>query len=500
MLNKRIEKLYQNFKVQILAETDNDKLILKTQELVFFCWMNYPLRFTDKEIEDKVTQAMLPPVATISQSGKNHVVYIATTVFEVGGHSRCIINFIDNIKDKKHSVILTSQKKGLPANIEAFFQQNGVDCFMLSDKEKPTEKARALREKVIELAPSEVFLFHHANDLLPLMAFGNYKPCKITLYNHGDHIFWLAGKWFTEVFDFRKIGAMITKYGRSVAETKIVCLPVSNEYELADRSVSKQKIGLNSGNRIIGTLTNISKIQPFKSEQSIVQLILNWAIDLPHCTFMIIGISSGQFKQLVASTVEIPDNIKCLGIVADPEMYYQAFDFFIEPYPMGSGLGIIEACKYGAIPVFSAHPCKLASSFEAFHESIQHLFKQPASAAELNSDFYEILSRSDDELFALSKTVRELIYRHHRGSEWVQSLHAPSAIVDYVVDVKAEAGFFQVYLGKTAQVLFNDLLKLKQLVTKPVIRTFFIGKYAVYSIFSLSFKNWKQLGFRLMKD
>ena len=499
MEQKVIEKLYQNFKREVLASRDGNDSILKAQDFGFFSWSNYPGVYTDQAIEEKLESSMLPEDDIVFDSGDEHYIYIATRLFEVGGHSRCILHFIDNIRDQKHTVILTDQKKSLPANLASFFKKNNTEVLLLDNPADPLSNAQMLRAHIKKLHPSRILLFTHPNDLLPLVTFGKFHPCEILLFNHADHTFWIRGNWIDMVIDFRETGLKVTRLGRLLERSALLRLPVVNSYERDSRSQSKMNIGYSGDDLIIGTLTNINKVQTEKGEFSFVRLMLNWATATPYGKFLIIGLTKEQFQSLLFEATTLPKNLVCLGIVPEPEAYYKAFDFFVEPFPIGSALGIKEACKYGAIPIFSPHPCHLAGSFEAFHETIQELFSQPNDFETFERNLSEMVKMPKQKIEELSNQLKVLIKEHHRGQQWVKSLkrldpkEAPASQSLSSADISQEAAYFREYVKKDTNVFFQELLGLKYLVSRKLMWKMLLGKYKVFTIHKMSVQNCKRI-------
>jgi hypothetical protein len=66
--------------------------------------------------------------------------------------------------------------------------------------------------------------------------------------------------------------------------------------------------------------------------------------------------------------------------------------------------------------------------------------------------------------------------------------------------LKSEALFFQEYQKKPSNELIEHLLSLKQLVTKKLLLSFFIGKNRLFSIFDLNKQNAKRIAIKFLKS
>lgn len=503
MERKVVDHLYQTFKEEILTEPDAEVLLKKAEDFGLFCWSHYPGMYTDQKIEEKLSTAMLPPSDWKSTSTQKHYVYIATRLFAVGGHSRCILHFIDNFTEATHSVILLDQKKALPENLQTFFDQHRTNVIK-NVGVNFTSKANSLRDIIKTLNPSRIFLFTHPNDLLPLITFGKFHPCQISLFNHADHTFWIGGKWIDSIIDFRSPGMAVTKQSRLLNRSELLLLPVDHSYENIPKAVAKKALGLSPEIRIVGTLTNVSKVLVEENEHSFADFLLSRAMELPAVQFMIVGLSDKDFISLLKTKSTIPSNITCLGVVTDPDKYFRAFDYFIEPFPIASPLGMLDACKFGAFPVFSPHAIYLAASYEALHASVSAICKRSGNQEEFLSHFMEAIHFTEDELKEKSEKIMQIISEHHRGKGWTDTLDNQQLLQINMeetpqLDPLKEMLFFQHYVKKTSNELFEYLFQLKSLVSKKVLLSFFFGKNKLFSFTQLSKRNYKLLAWKLVK-
>ena len=505
MIDQRIEKLYSQLKAEVISEKEPNLQLKKVEQLIFYCWMNYPIRFSDTDVESNLEKLMIQP-EKLGEKKNNHIVYIASTLFAVGGHTRCILNFIDNLPNHQHTVILTRQHKSIPDNILESLKKNNVEIVILDTKNSILEKSSKLIDQVDSICPSKVYLLQHPDDLVPLMAFGKNKNHEIIVYNHADHVFSLGAKYFCKMMEFRYSGALISHLGKSITAPQIQVLPIQNKYETPNRSESKKKLGFDPNQRVVGTLTNFSKAQSYNGLPSLVDLFLKLSAKYRDCTFLIIGLNEKDFKTIAGKDIQIPNNIHCLGIIVNPESYYETLDMFLEPFPVGSGLGIIEACKHGAIPVFAPQQARSCSTFDVFHIEIQKLLIKATTLDNFYSTINYYLNYQSVEFNELSDKIRLGIYQYHRGEKWAENLDndelifQPSNTIDGELFLIKEASFFQQYQKKSNAELIEHLISLKQLVSKKLMLSLFIGRNRVFSIFDLNKQNAKRLIIKFLKS
>jgi hypothetical protein len=160
------------------------------------------------------------------------------------------------------------------------------------------------------------------------MAFGKNISHEVVQYSHADHVFSIGTKYFSKHLEFRNTGALISNYGKNVKSPQIQVLPIQNNYETPNRNESKLKLGFDSTQKIIGSLTNFGKAKSYNNSPSLVDVLMTFSANYPNCIFLIIGLTESEFTTIAGKSIQIPKNIHCVGIVVDPVPYYQVFDFF----------------------------------------------------------------------------------------------------------------------------------------------------------------------------
>jgi hypothetical protein len=471
MFLERIESLYQLFKREILLEQNSDQQLLKIQELIHFCWMNYPLRFSDVELENIIEKNIINWKEVKPYSNQNTILHIASTVFEVGGHTRWLMNCIDHLPEYNHTVVLTRQSKNIPQNVLDFIDKKKVNVIRIPFELTLMQKVKKVKEIIIESKPFKVFSFHHPDDLISILATTGADQFQSVLFNHADHTYSLGARFFDIQVDFRRTGSVISNLGKSVSHFSLQVLPLAKE--LREKENTKFQEQYDAYDFVVGTLTNVSKVQSFMNAPTILDVIFQLAEEYKNSLYLIIGLDTKQTEKL--SKKKIPENVHCLGIITDPNQYYSAMDFFLEPFPMGSGMGIIEACQYGAIPIFGKHPVKLCSTFEVFHEKVQSMFNPDLVHLSQNDQLKFYLQKSDSDRQQFKSDLKNAIQSHHRGANFTASLNLlekfeiKKQAFENQDWLKQEASFFHSFQMKTNQDLLTYLLGLKHLVTRKIL-------------------------------
>lgn len=501
-LETRISRLYEDYKAIALQEKNPEIQLQLIQALIHFCWMNYPLLFSDPVLDDQVDRLSLPDIE-IEKTQSDHEVYIASSLMEVGGHTRCLLNLISHQPAKKHTVILTRQSKPLSENMIHVFEKYHVQCVVLKSKAGLIKTATTVQELIKEISPERIFLFHHADDMIPVLALAKSKRINTILYNHSDHVFSVGAKYFSRNLEFRSAGADVSLYGRDIKKVSLHPLPISKTDDTISKQQARIQLGLHAQGFIIGTLTNVDKARPIQGSTSMITWINQLAIKYPLHTFLIIGLNTHQFEQWSLNQ-QVATNVVCVGIQPNPELYYRAMDFFLEPFPVGSGLGIIEAAAYGAIPIFTPHATRLTSTYEVLDVSLRSILKQHKNLQGAEEEIENYLCQTKAEIQEKSNSIESLVNQKHRGAYWLQQLEESLKVNQLRQSIsesfiKEESRFFQVYQQKTSAQLLTYLLSNPFLSTpKHLFRILRFHRY-LFAVKNWSQSNIKRLLIRLFK-
>jgi hypothetical protein len=500
-LEERIESLYQFLKRLMLQEKQAEKQLQQLQALIHFCWMNYPLRFSDPELDELVLRHALPAMDAHKKNEQQEV-YIASTLMEVGGHTRCLLNLIEHLPNKTHTVILTRQRKPLPEQVLRVFKANGVKCFILQSNKEIRLVASELQRAIESIQPTRVFLFHHADDLIPVLALANTTDIQSIYYNHSDHVFSVGTRFFSNSLEFRMIGAQLSKQVREIKNIGIHPLPVGKRSQIISKQKARQELDLPAGGYIVGTLTNPSKSKPLPGKQNMVDWMIDLASQFPKHFFLIVGLEQNQLIDWISSGKQMPENLQAVGIQKEAELYYRAMDFFLEPFPVGSGLGIIEAARYGAIPIFTPHDVQLCSTHEVFDKEVQALLKFSDSLENSTHVLTQYFIQPEQNINEFSRKLKNIIEQKHAGDHWIHGLELAlnkQATIEHIDtdQIRMEALFFQEYQQKTEKEMLTYLLSSPHFSTRKHLIQLFKNHRYLFSLKNLSRSNIKRILLRI---
>ncbi|MFZ1829815.1 MAG: glycosyltransferase [Candidatus Competibacteraceae bacterium] len=119
--------------------------------------------------------------------------YLATSIYAVGGHTRVMLDFVKAQPKRRHVLVLTDilgehEAGQKPAE---WFKELGVEIIWLKDR-LWLAKLLALQSLLIERRPSAVFLFNHHQDAVSVASCQPGLAKRFIYYHHCDHYFALG--------------------------------------------------------------------------------------------------------------------------------------------------------------------------------------------------------------------------------------------------------------------------------------------------------------------
>lgn len=124
------------------------------------------------------------------------IVYVATTLYEYGGHSRVILDYIRRQPDRNHVILLTGiavrpNLAALKPMLDAYLPGIRHDLFV-ADTVRHDETAFWLLQQLVDLQPESIFLFGHPHDPVALAPVSVLDPAHVYFNHHADGCFSLG--------------------------------------------------------------------------------------------------------------------------------------------------------------------------------------------------------------------------------------------------------------------------------------------------------------------
>jgi len=452
---RRNHFLYEYFlrrRVLEAADSGPEALMERIGLLANFAWNNHTGYYYDGRMENLLLdygsnlERYADPSAVRSvadpwqKRDEYDTLHVATELCEVGGHTRVLYQFLKRNNERNAAVLLTKQTG---EKIPRWFVEDLPDVPILPLGSAGSLFDRALILRRIAGRARKVILYHHPDDVVPIMAFADHRCPPVLLENHAHSWFWLGSSVADLVFthsDFHKDLTIRTRPVKLVYNLTFTQLgDVDFSFAWESKEGAKRALGLAADETCIITIGTQSKFIPnrdydfFKTAKKILQ---RWG----KASIFIIGVP--ESLTLIRKYGLDPTRFHLLGPVEDPTRYYQAADICLDALPQPSlggtayaaivGLAcplfkygfssIFNAVNFGKAPLCARYVCGLRDEKE-YLDRLQFLMDNPEIRRGIAHEIREsyIGSCSDE---ALDQGVRELLAR----TESLQ--HGPGRIPD----------------------------------------------------------------------
>ncbi len=317
-------------------------------------WYDADLENILFELGKRITHKKRQTSKRFSSEKKHKIVHIANFVYDAGGHSGLIKQWIDilNKKYKNQALYITSPNQTLNyPNLKNFLESKNVEIIEFPQNITHLEKIRQLIKLLEKHNPENLFLYIHPYDVIIIPALtALYKKPKTFFFNHLDFTFWLGRNIIDELIEFRAEGA---KYSKKFREININQHIIPLTTNITPKTVSKEVFGVPENSTLsisIGSFWKVipdSKYNYFKTIEKILEKFPN------HYHMLVTDPPKTIPKELLPTNPDIKKRFIITGPFIDLKPVYGTADFLISTFPCGGGMVRAEAMACG-IPIIAS--------------------------------------------------------------------------------------------------------------------------------------------------
>lgn len=313
------------------------------------------LRSTElEEVVDEVAARVLRPGpgrgGAGASSGGRRVLHVLTEAHAVGGLTRLVARWIARDRRSASSVAVTRQGQVAEVLARAACESGGTAVALGAPTADPLERAQRLRDLA---SGADVVVCHlHSDDVVTAAAFGaGYDGPPVALYNHADHLFWLAPSGTRVVVDARDAGLAVSRRARGVPAELSFLLPLP--IPRVDPPDPPRAASLRvDDDQVVGiTVARQIKFQDTRFGPTFGQLIAAALAENPQLVFCAVG-PAADAHPWPALRRSFGDRVVLPGPVADPLPYLGAADIYLDTFPFSSTTSLLEATA-AALPAVS---------------------------------------------------------------------------------------------------------------------------------------------------
>jgi hypothetical protein len=423
------------------------------------------------------------------------ILHVATQLYEVGGHTRVLYQFLKRHKDRKQILVLTDQTGEVP---KWFIDGLGVSVKILTLDSVLSLCDRAYVLRHISTFCNAIILYHHPCDVVPVMAFADDKCPPVLIENHAHSWFWLGPSIADLVFSHTKFHQEFTRKVRPVSNSYYL-QGIQNEdlvgkFNLRDKVDARKKLKLGHDDVCLIAIGTYDKFIPnsqynfYKTAKKILDRFKN--VEL-----FVVGISESTYLR---NKYHLDSRrIHFVGVVSDPTIYYLASDICLDALPQPS-LGatlystlIGMSCplfKYGKVNMFNTRKFLGAKLYDKYVgdsscegeylNKLEFLIDNPKVRIEIANEIrgdYMRTHSSDvfiDNIYKMLDFTKEMKHQPVKISDGICHYDDDSAEIaaaSYYQDLSSVINHFDEYLSVSDRIIVVSLLSSKSVSLKDIV-------------------------------
>lgn len=343
--------------------------------------------------------------------GGERVLHVFTEAYDIGGHTRLALRWIERDVGRTPTVVLTAQTTAVPAAlVEAVAGRDGRLVAALAPGDL---FARAGELRRLALEHDLVVLHVHMHDVVPALALAEPAGRPPTVWvDHADHLLWIGAGVADVVANFREVGEIVAVERRGIdpTRTRVLPLPVSVRELLPDRAAARAALGIAPEVPVVLSVTSPYKVKPV-IDPSFPALGAAVLEAIPDALLLVVGpVPDAAWARVSERS---GGRVHVLGPSPDLGAYLAAADVFLDSWPGTGCTTVLEAASAG-LPIVTLQDPEadlsmvrpdgeaispglfVAGSVEELAARVAELIAQPALRASIGAELRAAVDRVHD--------------------------------------------------------------------------------------------------------
>jgi hypothetical protein len=137
-----------------------------------------------------------------------------------------------------------------------------------------------------------------------------------------------------------------------------------------------------------------------------------------------IAVGPDETEEWKRASISTQGRLRTVGVQDELDIYYQASDVYVDPFPLGGLTALLEAGLHGLpLVAYTPHPAEVAEGLGPFDPSLRRCLIRH-SDHQLYLRTLDYLADNPGYRFELGREVQRAIAEHNAGFAWQQSLEA----------------------------------------------------------------------------
>jgi hypothetical protein len=306
-----------------------------------------------------------PEDATADAAPFRRVLHVCTQLAPVGGLTKMLALWIGADSNRVNGVALTQHRGPVDGRIITAVRESGGAIHHLNHhKGDKLAWARELRQ--IARDYDVVVLHIHCEDVVPLIAFADpAKGPPVLLLNHADHLFWIGTRISHAVINLREAARRISNTRRGVDPARSLLLPtlITLPERQRTRSAAKQALGVPEDSVL---LVSVARGAKYRNVGSVTYADRHVDLLAAHPRARLIVVGPGERDDWERARAATGGRITAHAELADPRVFFEAADIYVDSYPFVSSTSMLEAAAYG-LPLVTRFEAPAAAEIVAIN-------------------------------------------------------------------------------------------------------------------------------------
>lgn len=329
---------------RVVGEKDLGQLLVLAEFYGALCRHNFDGSYHDSDleriVEERVIQSSNLRLPEFTREG-GETVLIATNLYESGGHSRVVLNWMKAFKEEaQHSILIA---RAVASGYKQALVDQGIPYHLCANR-----GVALINEIIAYCATAERIVLHiHPEDIITAIAARilakSGKP--IIFYNHADHLFSFGISSASVVCEISTYGTALNERTNRARQQSFVGIPI----DFQRGHLKSPELPANEHEKIV-----LSGGSPYKyvpadvSFSDLIDIVLDKRDDV---TFMLVG-PTGKEPWWARAKTRWGDRLHFTGKMLSYSQYIELLlkaDVYVDSFPVCGGTAFPEALLHGKL-------------------------------------------------------------------------------------------------------------------------------------------------------
>ena len=415
---QHFERLVARSERLLVASRDERAAVGAMQAAAYACF-NHTGLFASDRLENLLTalsarelptarpaDATIPPA---SRGGAARVLHVATQVYDTGGHSQMLAQWIRADEHRDHHVCLTDQAD-VPVADKVLAAVGGRASVSTLDRPFAGLLGRAAALRELASGFDHVVLHVHPHDVVPSIALTGRAGPEVLYVNHADHLFWVGTHVLDRLVNLRESGQELAVERRGVPRERnaVLIRPLDLRARSQGRAEAKVALGIDPRLVVVASAAAAFKFEPVEGE-GFLDVVLPVLERYGDTRLLVAGPDPvGEWAALADR-----GQGRATGLLPDVRPVLEAADVYVDSYPFSSLTSMLEAAALGTPVITLRAPSQEPAVLDA-------------DTPEL-ADHLQVASSSQDLRLRLGSLVDNARLRQALGEDTAQAVREAHA-------------------------------------------------------------------------